>query len=95
MKYREDEILLSIVKYIEDTYSGHYSTTEDGFQVLDIFRNMGIDKDFCQANAIKYLMRYGKKQGKNQQDLIKAIHYIVLLISSEDKDKPNVNTGTL
>ena len=56
---------------------------------------MGIDKDFCQANAIKYLMRYGKKQGKNQKDLIKAIHYIVLLISSEDKDKPNVNTGTL
>jgi len=95
MKYREDEILLSIVKYIEDTYNQHYSTTEDGFQVLDIFRNMNIDKDFCQANAIKYLMRYGKKQGKNQQDLIKAIHYIVLLISSEDKDKPNINRGTL
>ena len=95
MKYREDEILLSIVKYIEDTYNQHYSTTEDGFQVLDIFSNMNIDKDFCQANAIKYLMRYGKKQGKNQQDLIKAIHYIVLLISSEDKDKPNINRGTL
>ena len=95
MKYREDEILLAITKYIEDTYTEHYSTTEEGMQVLDIFRNMGIDKDFCQANAIKYLMRYGKKQGKNQKDLIKAIHYIVLLISSEDKDKPNVNTGTL
>ena len=95
MKYREDEILLAITKYIEDTYTEHYSTTEEGMQVLDIFRNMGIDKDFCQANAIKYLMRYGKKQGKNQKDLIKAIHYIVLLISSEDKDKPNVNIGTL
>ena len=35
------------------------------------------------TNAIKYLMRYGKKQGRNEKDLYKAIHYIVLLISSE------------
>ena len=50
---------------------------------MDIFRNMDIDMDFSQANAIKYLMRYGKKQGRNEKDLYKAIHYIVLLISSE------------
>ena len=83
MKYREDEILLAITKYIEDTYTEHYSTTEEGMQVLDIFRNMGIDKDFCQANAIKYLLRYGKKEGHNEQDLYKAIHYIILLISNK------------
>ena len=44
-----------------------------------------IDKDFCQANAIKYLCRYGKKAGRNRKDLLKGIHYIVLLMSSEDK----------
>ena len=47
---------------------------------------MNIDKDFCQANAIKYLCRYGKKNGKNRKDLLKAIHYIILLMSSEDSD---------
>ena len=51
-----------------------------------MLRQLGIDKDFCQANAIKYLCRYGKKDGKNRKDLLKAIHYIVLLMSSEDQD---------
>ena len=27
----------------------HYSTTKDGFQVQDMLRQLGIDKDFCQA----------------------------------------------
>jgi hypothetical protein len=56
-----------------------------------MLRQLGIDKDFCHANAIKYLCRYGKKAGKNRKDLLKAIHYIVLLMSSEDSsDKTTV-----
>ena len=86
MKYREDEILNEVKEYIEGTYNQHYSTTEDGFQVQDMLRQLDIDKDFCQANAIKYLCRYGKKDGKNRKDLLKAIHYVVLLMSSEDQD---------
>ena len=50
-----------------------------------MLRHLNIDKDFCQANAIKYLCRYGKKSGHNRKDLLKAIHYIILLMSSEDK----------
>ncbi len=67
---------------------------------MDIFRNMDIDMDFSQANAIKYLMRYGKKKGRNEKDLYKAIHYIVLLISSEREKNTfyytqvEKNTGT-
>ena len=53
MKYKEDQILDEIKSYIESTYTEHYSTTEDGFQVQDMLRHLGIDKDFCQANAIK------------------------------------------
>lgn len=85
MKYKEDKILEEIFNYIKNTYGEHYSTTKDGFQVQDMLRQLGIDKDFCQANAIKYLCRYGKKNGKNRKDLLKAIHYIVLLMSSEDE----------
>ena len=36
---------------------------------------------FCEANAIKYLCRHRKKNGK--QDLEKAKHYIDLLIKLE------------
>ena len=89
MKYNEDKIIQEISDYITSTYGEHYSTTKDGFQVQDMLRQLGIDKDFCQANAIKYLCRYGKKGGKNRKDLLKAIHYIILLMSSEEETKLN------
>ena len=86
MKYNEERIIEEISRYIKGTYGEHYSTTQDGFQVQDMLRHLNIDKDFCQANAIKYLCRYGKKSGKNRKDLLKAIHYIVLLMSGEDQE---------
>ena len=85
MKYNEEKIIEEISRYIKGTYGEHYSTTKDGFQVQDMLRHLNIDKDFCQANAIKYLSRFGKKSGRNRKDLLKAVHYIVLLMSSEDK----------
>ena len=85
MKYNEDKILKEVIEYIEKTYTQHYSVDKSGFQVQDMLRHLDIDKDFCQSNAIKYLCRYGKKNGKNKMDLFKAIHYIVLLIDSENK----------
>ena len=94
MKYNEEEIIEEVYRYIKSTYNEHYSTDGKGLQAMDIFRNMNTDKDFCQSNAIKYLIRYGKKQGRNEKDLIKAIHYIILLISSERKDK-RTTTGQL
>ena len=84
MKYKEDKIIKEISDYIKSTYTEHYSTTKDGFQVMDMLRHLGIDKDFCQANAIKYIARFGKKSGRNRKDLLKAIHYIILLMSSEN-----------
>ena len=87
MKYNEDKIVKEIHDYIKSTYGEHYSTTQDGFQVMDMIKQLGIDKDFCQANAIKYLCRYGKKDGRNRKDLLKAVHYIVLLMNSEDQSE--------
>ena len=36
------------------------------------------------------MCRFGKKAGRNRKDLLKAIHYIVLLMSSEDKMSEDV-----
>ena len=36
---------------------------------------------FCEASAIKYICRHGSKGG--QQDLLKAIHFLELLIALE------------
>lgn len=83
------------MNYIESTYTQHYSVGRDGkIQVQDLLRQLGIDKDFCQANAIKYLARYGKKNGRNRKDLLKAMHYIILLMSSEDNTMEKVKNET-
>tara|TARA_B100000676_G_C18063531_1_gene839383 strand:- start:496 stop:780 length:285 start_codon:yes stop_codon:yes gene_type:complete len=87
MKYGEDKIINEIDTYLKSTYQQHYSTTDEGFQVQDILRHLNINKDFCQANAIKYLCRYGKKNGYNRTDLLKAVHYIILLMSEEKHDE--------
>ena len=58
-----------------------------GSQVQDLFQSIGIASDFCRGNAMKYLARYGKKGGKNKKDLFKAIHYIILLITSEENNE--------
>ena len=85
MKYNEDKILKEIGDYIKSTYGQHYAQVKEGVQVQDLLRSVGIDKDFCQANAIKYLARFAKKDGHNRKDLLKAVHYIVLLMNSEDQ----------
>ena len=68
MKYNEDKILKEIGEYIKSTYGQHYSSDQKGFQVLDLLKTLKIGKDFCHANAIKYLCRYGKKNGHNRRE---------------------------
>ena len=94
LKYGEEKIIKEISDYISSTYNQHYSVDKNGYQVQDMLRHLGIDKDFCQANAIKYIARYGKKNGKNRKDLLKAIHYIILLMSSEDNTMEKVKNET-
>ena len=53
MKYGEEKIIKEIDSYLQSTYTQHYSTTDEGFQVQDILRHLNIYKDFCNANAIK------------------------------------------
>ena len=40
---------------------------------------------FCLGNVIKYAKRYGKKQGKNDLDLLKIIHYTIILLGSKNE----------
>lgn len=80
-KYNEEYIIKNdVLPHIESTYTSHY-TTQSGRQVLDYFEDLNIVKEYCLANALKYLTRYGKKNGKNKTDLLKAIHCIILLIN--------------
>ena len=75
-KYNEDQTLDLAKEYIEGTYSQHYAN--GNFQTLDLIESIGDAEAFCRSNAIKYLSRYNKK-GRPQDDILKAVHYCVLL----------------
>ena len=77
-KYKEDVMLDEAKNYIATTYGSHY-TSNDGIQTLDLIQGIGDAEAFCRSNAIKYLSRFGKKEGKSKVDILKAIHYCTLL----------------
>ncbi|NDC22710.1 MAG: DUF3310 domain-containing protein [Proteobacteria bacterium] len=84
-KYGEDQYLKMITDYVDGTYGEHYVAKD--IQVIDIWQSIGSLETTARDTAIKYLMRYGKKNGRNRKDLLKAIHYIILMMYSEDSTK--------
>ena len=81
-KYHEEEILKDIEEYVSGTYKGHYTGNSHEFrkvQTIDLMASKDLAAAFCQANILKYGSRYGNKDGKNKKDLLKVIHYAMLL----------------
>ena len=78
-KYEEDLTLKEVRDYLSGTYRSHYTSEDSKTQTLDLIESIGDAEPFCRSNAIKYLSRFGKKDGKSKQDILKAIHYCVLL----------------
>ena len=82
-KYNENEILKELTGYITDTYSQHYSS--DQIQTLDLIESCGDGEAFCRSNILKYASRYDKK-GTARRDILKIMHYAVLLMYFNDKN---------
>jgi len=95
-KYHEQEILKDIEEYVARTYNGHYTGTKHEFrkvQTIDLMAARDIAAQFCQANILKYGSRYGSKDGRNKTDLLKVIHYAMLLLHFDGHyGKPSVPT---
>ena len=66
------EILTEMKEYIDSTYSAHYA--QNGYQATEIIESMGHGMGFALGNVLKYVQRYGKKEGYNRADLLKVIH---------------------
>ena len=78
-KYEEDKTLKEIEQYLSSTYHSHYTSEQSKTQTLDLIESIGDGEAFTRSNAIKYLSRFGKKNGKSKMDILKAIHYCILL----------------
>ena len=82
-KYNENEILKELTDYITATYNQHYSS--DQIQTLDLIESCGDGEAFCRSNILKYASRYDKK-GTARRDILKIMHYAVLLMYFNDKN---------
>ena len=98
-KYHEEEILKDIEEYVSGTYQGHYTGNSHEFrkvQTIDLMASKDLASGFCQANILKYGSRYGNKDGRNKKDLLKVIHYAMLLLHfDEHYNKPPMTTGNI
>ena len=84
-KYSEDKILKELDEYIVGTYNQHYSAGDDEIQTLDLIAACGDGEPFCRSNILKYASRYDKK-GTARRDIMKILHYAVLLMHFNDKN---------
>ena len=92
-KYEEDKGIADLKNYVTSTYRGHYTSEQNNTQTLDLIQSVGDAESFCRSNALKYLARYDKK-GSAKQDILKAMHYCLLLyyFSGNTKEPDYTNT---
>ncbi|MAG48917.1 hypothetical protein CMO86_04405 [Candidatus Woesearchaeota archaeon] len=91
MKYNEEELLRELKDYIIGTYNQHYATGDDSVQTLDLIDACGDAEAFCRSNILKYASRYDRK-GTARRDIIKILHYGLLLLYFSDKSAPPTET---
>jgi hypothetical protein len=77
-KYREGEILRDLGDRVDKSYGAHYIA--DGIQAFDAWIALGDSTPTFRNIALKYLWRYGKKNGSDREDLFKAMHYILMCL---------------
>ena len=96
-KYHEKEILKDIEEYVSSKYQGHYTGKSHEYrnvQTIDLMASKELAAAFCQANILKYGSRYGNKDGRNKKDLMKVIHYAMLLLHfDEHYGTPSMPSG--
>lgn len=55
----------------------NYYNSKSGMSTMDVIEDFGIENDFYLANALKYILRAGKKPDNSvTSDLEKAIWYL-------------------
>jgi hypothetical protein len=84
-KYNEEKIVKELLEYVRGTYNQHYSAGDDKIQTLDLIEACGDGEAFCRSNILKYASRYDKK-GTARRDIMKILHYAVLLMNFNDKN---------
>ena len=84
-EFYEDKVLEDVKNYIDSTYSKHYA--QGKLQSTEIIFDAEHGVGFCIGNIMKYAQRYGKKNGFDDRDLLKIIHYAIILLGQKIKEE--------
>ena len=84
-KYNEDEILKNFRDYVLELTISTTLLVMTKFKHLDLIEACGDGEAFCRSNILKYASRYDKK-GTARRDIMKILHYAVLLMHFNDKN---------
>jgi len=83
-KFDEDVVLGELLLYINSTYTQHYAKRK--FQSTEFIVDCGHGPGFCLGNILKYVQRYGRKNGKSRADLMKILHYGIIMLHIHDTE---------
>ena len=81
-KFNEAELLRQLKEYIDATYYEHYA--QGRIQTTEFIQSNGGAIEFTRGNIIKYAQRYGMKDGRNRKDILKVLHYAIIMLNTHD-----------
>jgi len=81
-KFNEPELIRQLADYIDGTYDEHYA--KGRIQTTEFIVTNGDGVPFTRGNIIKYAQRYGRKDGRNRKDILKILHYALIMLHSHD-----------
>ena len=79
--FNEDNIIKELHALIDKTYESHYA--QNKIQSTEFITDAGHGEGFCMGNIMKYAKRFGRKGGKNRADLMKILHYGIIMLYVE------------
>lgn len=88
-KYNEEELLNELKKYVDSTYNQHYA--QGRIQTTEFIIDCGDGIPHTRSNVIKYAQRYGKKEGRNRKDILKILHYALIMLYVHDLENKDAN----
>ena len=89
-KYDEDKLIEELKQYIDSTYTQHYAKGE--IQTAEFVIDAGHGDGYTIGNIIKYAQRYGKKNGYERKDILKILHYGIMLLFIHEREHSNIRS---
>jgi hypothetical protein len=81
-KYNEKNLINQLQTYVDSTYNEHYA--QGKIQTTEFIIDSGHGIGHTVGNIMKYSQRYGKKEGRNRKDILKIIHYALIMLYVHD-----------